>query len=327
MFVFRDNEKWVSGEIIPHRAVTLPVGGQSNERSFLQERTDYVGESIWNYKETLGAKAKTLWNVSRCLTSLISKSVIWVTPGDNVVLCERVSAEKRVTWFSGSEAMGSQWHCVSELPPGAQGLQLWLSQPPNALGRLGRDAGRRHPAQRACLKNHQPKPWARSGELSDWHFHYSPAHCGAAPPTSQTALSRPAAPHFPARSENSGSANRRGRRGARGAHCACARQLPAPGPLPLRPTWYGRAVGVLRGSSLRRAFQIIPLEEWRRPGCGAGDGGADPEGSRARPCGASRPAGEWEGPSFQSSRRCLVLSGKPSLRVSSSAAARNKGKE
>lgn len=65
MFVFRDNEKWVSGEIIPHRAVTLAVGGQSNERSFLQERTDYVGESIWNYKETLWGKSKDL---VKCVT-------------------------------------------------------------------------------------------------------------------------------------------------------------------------------------------------------------------------------------------------------------------
>lgn len=184
--------------------------------------------------------------------------------------------------------------CVPESSVRTQGLQpargLWRES-------LHWDAGKMHSAPRACLERHQQKPCAGPGALRGRRSPHRPAHSRPKPAhTPVTALSRPSAPHFSAGTESSGPRPLPAREaGARGAPTARAPSgCKPPAPLPPRPDLV-RPGRRLASSAAPASGGLFKSYLWRSgggPGCGAGDGGADREASRAPPGGPSRPAGE-----------------------------------
>lgn len=155
-----------------------------------------------------------------------------------------------------------------------------------------------HSVPKACLDHHQPhKPCAGPGELRGQRSTHGPAHSRPRPAhTPVMALSRPSAPHFSAGCASS--AFRRlptleaPTRGAPTARAPSGGTPPAP--LPLRPDLVqpGRR---LASSAAQASGGIFKSYLWRSgsgPGCDAGDGGTDREGSRAPPGGPSCPSGE-----------------------------------
>lgn len=148
--------------------------------------------------------------------------------------------------------------------------------------------------QKAGLENHKPKRAFRSGAFSGLCFPHDPAHsCPRPAHTATSPLSGPAAPYFPAGAGNSG-LGKLETRAARGALCACARRLAAPSPPPLRWDLVRPGRRLASSAAPARGALFKPYLRSCAGGrsCGAGDGEARPEGTRAPRRGACGPAGE-----------------------------------